>query len=690
VSLRSRTSIVALLFVLTTASVRADIVHVAGRRIKCAIISEDETEVVLNTYNSRFAKATRGTETFPRGKVKKIVRESVPLHEYRRRATEAQTVDDLLALAKFCDKHKLKTELERVALRAAALDAENEDVRRLLSPSKAQRLIKADPTLNPDLAKALDAYLKIEDAGERKTARANIKRDFGFGPADLYFERAWRSARSPRGLHRDRPLTLRSREIKAVYTLQVPKDYDAFRTYPLVVGLHGGGAGGKERDMVVGSGRAAMMKYGRQAAKHGWIAVCPTAIKAPWAATPNHDYLLTLIEEISLLYNVDRNRIYLIGHSMGGYGSFYFGPKHAEMFAAVAPMSGGGAGGSMKRLKDTATPIYIYHSADDSVCGVQGSRSPADALRSLGTDFVYTEVNGHGHGIAPGVMTDIFDYFSVRTLARGKGKRFSPTHAPDSSFTAKMSRDEKSYFGDPLKAGPAGGSADKARKQLLAKLRMGGGSAQGAADELIALNDKKTLKPLGDVAGQSKWSDDVRAAACRVLGRIGNDDSVRSLGSALRAESWRVRDAAAAALGALGSEKGVAPLVKSLDSEWAVFESKRIQGNNFHYSDWEVCHRSFAIRASALAKLGDASAVKALHRIVVTRVLGGDWNARANARAGQDARRPPHACALAVVAAIETLAGEAAAPAIEELKVHMKDSAQVVRRCEAALAALAR
>jgi pimeloyl-ACP methyl ester carboxylesterase len=686
----SRHLLAVLLLVLTAAGVRADIVHVAGRRIKCAVVSEDENEVVVNTYNSRFPRAVLGTERFPRSKVKKIVRETVPLHEYRLRAAKAETVVDLLELAAFCDEHKLKAERERIALRAAALDPENEHVRRLISPSKAQRLIKADPTLNPDLTKALAAYLEIEDAGERKTARADLKRSFGYAPGDVYLERAWRSARSPRGLREDRPLTLRSKEIKAVYTLRVPKDYDPFRAYPLVVGLHGGGPGGKERDMVVGSGRAAMMKYGRQSAKHGWIVVCPTAIAAPWAATPNHDYVLALIEEISLLYNVDRNRIYLIGHSMGGYGSFHFGPKYAEMFAAVAPMSGGGAGGSMKRFKDTATPVYIYHSADDAVCGVQGSRTPANALQSMDADFVYTEVNGHGHGIAPGVLTDIFDYFAVRTLARGKGRRFSPTHGPDSSFTAKVTREEKAYLGNPLEASSSGASADRTRKKLLAELRLGGGSAQEAAEELIALDDRKTLKPLGEIAGQSRWAEDVRAAACRVLGRIGDDDSVRSLSSALRAESWRVRDAAAEALGVLGSAKGVAPLLKSVEHEWTVFESKRIRGNNFHYSDWEVCHRSFAVRATALGRLGDASAVRTLHRIVVTRVFGGDWIANASARAGQNARRPVRACALAVVAALETLGGEGAVPALEELKGHLEDDGEVVRRCDTALRALGR
>ena len=71
------------------------------------------------------------------------------------------------------------------------------------------------------------------------------------------------------------------------------------------------------------------------------IIVCPTAIAAPWAAPANEPFLLACLEEVMLLYNVDENRVYLTGHSMGGFGAWSFGPKHNELFAVVAPMSGG-------------------------------------------------------------------------------------------------------------------------------------------------------------------------------------------------------------------------------------------------------------------------------------------------------------------------------------------------------------
>jgi pimeloyl-ACP methyl ester carboxylesterase len=681
-----RVRLASLLVLLLAAAASADLVYLAGgRRIKGAVVRDDESQVVVNTYNSRHPEAALGTETFPRAQVRKIVREEDPLHEYRRRSAGASTAEAHLELAAFCEEHRLNAERQRELLRAFALDPASEAVRKEISATKAERLVRAEPTLNPRLREALAAYLAEEDAGRRKTARAEIRKTFGYDPGDLYLERAWRSARAPRGLREDMPLTLRARDIKAVYTLLVPKGYDPVTPTPLVVGLHGGGPGGKERDKVVGSGRQAMVKFGRAASSRGWIAVCPTAIRAGWGAKVNRELILTLIEEISLRYNVDRNRIYLVGHSMGGFGTFAVGPAHPELFAAIAPMSGGGAGGSMRKLKDTRTGIYIYHSADDNVCRVAGSRVPADSLRDLEADFVYTEVNGAGHGIASGVVKDIFDFFAVRTLARGKGRRFTSTHEPDPSFLAKVTRDEKTYLGDPLAATPARASDDAKRKELLSGLRKGGGAAKEAADALISLADPKTRKPLGDLAASPRWDPDVRAEACRVLGRIGDEGSVRALGAALRAEEAKVRDAAARALGALGLPKGLAPLLRSLDTEWADLDRRRIAGNHFHYSDWEVLLRSFAIRARALAELGDPAAVGPLRRVVIDKVLGGDWQVYASARAGQDANRPRRACALAVCESLETLGGADAAAAIRELRKRRNDDAKVVRRCDQAL-----
>ena len=60
-----------------------------------------------------------------------------------------------------------------------------------------------------------------------------------------------------------------------------------------------------------------------------------------------------------MLYNVDENRIWLTGHSMGGFGSWAWGPKRADVWAAFAPCAGGGG------PQTGGLPVYVYHGTDE-------------------------------------------------------------------------------------------------------------------------------------------------------------------------------------------------------------------------------------------------------------------------------------------------------------------------------------
>ena len=160
-----RTTVSLVLVLTLAAAALADVVHVAGgRKIRGAVVSEDETEVVVNTYNSRHPGAVLGTERFPRSRVKRIDREVVPLHEYRRRAAAATSVRDHLDLAAYCEEHRLKVERERELLRAFAKAPEDEAVRKEISPSKAERLIRAGyddrEYTRPELAWTQSSYVQ--------------------------------------------------------------------------------------------------------------------------------------------------------------------------------------------------------------------------------------------------------------------------------------------------------------------------------------------------------------------------------------------------------------------------------------------------------------------------------------------------------------------------------------------------
>src|SRR5690606_13565417 len=86
--------------------------------------------------------------------------------------------------------------------------------------------------------------------------------------------------------------------------------------------------------------------------------------------------VMNVLEMIREEFNVDDSRIYLTGHSMGGAGTLFLGSKHADIWAAIAPVAP--AAFSMTenraeilgRLEDAGVAVMIVHGADDELVPV--------------------------------------------------------------------------------------------------------------------------------------------------------------------------------------------------------------------------------------------------------------------------------------------------------------------------------
>ena len=84
---------------------------------------------------------------------------------------------------------------------------------------------------------------------------------------------------------------------------------------------------------------------------------------------------MRVLEMVRSNYNVDDDRIYLMGHSMGGAGTYYLGARYNDLWAGVAPIAG--AGGI--RDRETAErfrslPTLVMHGELDSIVPAAGSR----------------------------------------------------------------------------------------------------------------------------------------------------------------------------------------------------------------------------------------------------------------------------------------------------------------------------
>jgi len=96
-----------------------------------------------------------------------------------------------------------------------------------------------------------------------------------------------------------------------------------------------------------------------------------------------------------LNYPIDPSRIYLMGISMGGYGTWDLAMRTPQRFAAAVPICGGGDPNHAKKLK--GLPIWAFHGDSDTAVPTSRSRDMIQALKDIGEKPIYTELKNTGH-----------------------------------------------------------------------------------------------------------------------------------------------------------------------------------------------------------------------------------------------------------------------------------------------------
>jgi dienelactone hydrolase len=627
---------------------RADVLAPkSGKAVEGAIVSESDAEVVFNVYWSRNPGVTNPEHILrlPRDKVKRLERAPHPEVEvFRRLAAPDLDAAALTAIGSYAKENKLKAHARMCFALALAKDENHlEALKGLGGRAKWASVRKGNPLLDAELQGLLERYVALEAPEERVALQRTLKeRGFAAKPHEL--ERYRRGVHQATGLQVDRPVSYRS-DVRpgAVYTLFVPKTYTPAKPWPLIIGLHGGGPDGKQGDEVVGSGPSAMNFYQSQAARHGFLVACPTALMAGWPNKPNEEYVRDLIVELCWLYHIDIDRIYLTGHSMGGFGTWGLGPRLAEDLAAISPMAGAGGGG-VGRLVSTKTPIFIYHSDNDFIA-VGSDRSAAEQLRGSGLDFVYTELPGQGHGFPASVQAELFEFFAPR-------RRFDKAYKeswPRSSFLGKVTKEEILYLGDPM-AEIKGQAPDL--KAWLADLRLGGGRALAAVARLVEARPEGVVEGVAKVLASPTVPFDARAYAAEILGRLGDAAGLPALRKAIALPATKEQSAparaCAAALCALQDVEALPALEKAIEA-WTLYYESKVMSSGMRYSDW---HRSSTVLAELLgawSTLAPEDARSApLERSVVVRVLEPQHKVETSERVPQDPSQTRAAIAAAL------------------------------------------
>ncbi len=161
----------------------------------------------------------------------------------------------------------------------------------------------------------------------------------------------------------------------------------------IIIQLHGAGErgnGGDELDLVLVHGFG---KYAELPELRNCILVMPQCPRDTfWVA--KIESLKSFIDKIINTYNADKNRIYLTGLSMGGFGTWYTAMAYPDMFTAIAPCCGGGMPWNASVLR---MPIWAFHGEDDTVVLPHNTIDMVDALKQTNPRVKFDLYAGVGH-----------------------------------------------------------------------------------------------------------------------------------------------------------------------------------------------------------------------------------------------------------------------------------------------------
>lgn len=224
------------------------------------------------------------------------------------------------------------------------------------------------------------------------------------------------------------------------YSVFLPSNYDPNRNYPLALLLHGAHVTGWGQNII---------SYDQK----DW------AIQIAVHDRGNNRYrdigevdIDEVLADAKRRFSIDPERIYLAGHSMGGYGTWWQATRRPDMWASISPQAGYSdyflydrplANASreefQRRILESWSPYYfaenllhlrayIVHGAKDDNVSVEHSRKMDERLKELGYESEYDENPEGGHWWGPKGKTygtEIVDKPAIWTFLRETDRRMS-------------------------------------------------------------------------------------------------------------------------------------------------------------------------------------------------------------------------------------------------------------------------
>ena len=198
------------------------------------------------------------------------------------------------------------------------------------------------------------------------------------------------------------------------YRILKPLNYNPNKRYPVHLFLHGSGERGNDNSSQLTHGGKLFLKKENRKKYNSWVIFPQCSKNDRWPSLsydqwnkiinnkitkPNKSLglVIKLMDEFIEKKQVDKQRIYVSGLSMGGMGTFEILFRRPDMFAAATPICGNGIP-QLAKLYAEKVPLWIFHGSDDNVVSPKYSLAMAKAIIEAGGSPKMTLYENTGHG----------------------------------------------------------------------------------------------------------------------------------------------------------------------------------------------------------------------------------------------------------------------------------------------------
>ena len=160
---------------------------------------------------------------------------------------------------------------------------------------------------------------------------------------------------------------------------------------PVLISLHGRSLSGTDLNRVKRYGIIRGIERGR---KIPAIVIAPQLPKGPW----DPKKVIEILDYVQKKYQIDRNRVYVAGMSLGSYGTMDVVGTYPDRIAGAVSICGGG--NTKMACKIAEVPVWVLHGTADRAVKISESEKIVNAVKACNpkAPITFTRIKGGTHG----------------------------------------------------------------------------------------------------------------------------------------------------------------------------------------------------------------------------------------------------------------------------------------------------